>query len=181
MYDIYSNDSRDAWRYSIGKSGERMLLVVGLNPSTATKEKSDPTIARVEHVANMNGYDGFVMLNLYPVRGTDPGALPNRGDEQAYMANFREIESILGKGMGSRSAMSPTIWAAWGEGIMERDYFIRAAIELSDRLQKHGVKWVHWGAMTRSGHPRHPSRLSYDWKFSSLDMARYAHSLRDAE
>ncbi len=34
MYDIYSNNNNDSWRYTLGKSGSRTLLTVGLNPST---------------------------------------------------------------------------------------------------------------------------------------------------
>lgn len=71
MYDIYSNAHDDQWRYTLGQSGKRPLLTIGLNPSTATQEKADPTVARVERIAKDKGFNGFVMLNLYPVRKTD--------------------------------------------------------------------------------------------------------------
>ena len=51
MYDIYNSDQNDQWRYTLGRSGARPLLVIGLNPSTATQEKLDPTVTRVEKVA----------------------------------------------------------------------------------------------------------------------------------
>ena len=75
MYDIYSNDRNDTLRFTLGKSGSRKLLTVGLNPSTATQETSDTTVAKVEGVAKRTGFDGFVMLNLYPIRSTDFNAL----------------------------------------------------------------------------------------------------------
>jgi hypothetical protein len=66
MYDIYSNAHDDAWRFTLGRSGKNPLLAVGLNSSTASREKSDITVAKVERIAERAGYDGFVMLNLYP-------------------------------------------------------------------------------------------------------------------
>lgn len=35
MYDIYSNAKSDRWRFTLGKSGARRLITIGLNPSTA--------------------------------------------------------------------------------------------------------------------------------------------------
>tara|TARA_R110000787_G_scaffold42161_3_gene103679 strand:+ start:2785 stop:3021 length:237 start_codon:yes stop_codon:yes gene_type:complete len=78
MYDLYQCNSDDSARFILGKNGARKLFVVGLNPSTANKEKSDTTVAKVETVARNNGFDGFVMANLYPLRSTDPNELPAR-------------------------------------------------------------------------------------------------------
>ncbi len=63
MYDIYSRSNDDRLRFTLGRHGSKMLYVVGLNPSTATQEKSDTTVAKVEEVARRTGYAGFVMLN----------------------------------------------------------------------------------------------------------------------
>ena len=85
MYDIYSNANDDQWRFTLGRCGSRPLLTIGLNPSTATQERADPTVARVERIAEEKGFggrfDGFVMLNLYPVRATDFRELPAGRDE----------------------------------------------------------------------------------------------------
>jgi hypothetical protein len=171
MYDIYSNDRNDLWRFTLGKSGFRRLLTVGLNPSTATKEKSDTTVAKVEAVAKQNGFDGFVMLNLYPVRSTDYNALPLDVDAEAFSENLNRIEALV--------AADPTsvVWAAWGDNIHARSYFVAAARELFSRLQKYEIAWQHFGTLTNSGHPRHPSRLSYAWSFSELDTRRYVQTL----
>lgn len=171
MYDIYSNAQNDKWRFTLGKSGSRKLLTIGLNPSTATKEKSDTTVAKVEGVAKRNGFDGFVMLNLYPVRATDFNALPLDVDAEAFSENLNRIEALV--------ADNPTsvIWAAWGENINARSYFVAAASELFGRLEKYGTAWQHFGALTNSGHPRHPSRLSYAWSFSKLGTCRYMQTL----
>ena len=92
MYDIYSNAKNDLWRFTLGKDGSRKIMTIGLNPSTATKEKSDTTVAKVEEVARRNSFDGFVMLNLYPIRSTNFNSLPNNVDIQAFDENITHIE-----------------------------------------------------------------------------------------
>ena len=171
MYDIYSKNPNDTLRFTLGKSGSRKLLTVGLNPSTATQEKSDTTVAKVEGVAKRNGFDGFVMLNLYPIRSTDFNALPSEVDAEAFTENLDRIEALV-----AADPMS-VVWAAWGENISARSYFVAAARELFARLQKYGPVWQHFGSLTNSGHPRHPSRLSYAWSFSALDAQRYVQTL----
>lgn len=171
MYDIYANARNDLWRFSLGKSGSRKLFTIGLNPSTATKEKSDTTVAKVEGAARRNGFDGFVMLNLYPVRATNYNALPVNVDAEAFSENLNHIEALVA------SEPNPVIWAAWGESIHARDYFVAATKELLRRLQRHGTSWQHFGSLTNSGHPRHPSRLQYAWSFSKFDTNGYAQTI----
>ena len=50
-------------RFVLEQPGERMLLVVGLNPSTADETHPDPTVRKVVGFAEGGGYDGFAMLN----------------------------------------------------------------------------------------------------------------------
>ena len=171
MYDIYSNARNDAWRYTLGKSGRRPLFTIGLNPSTATREKSDTTVAKVEEVARRHGYDGFVMLNLYPMRATDYNELPHRADARAFAENVDRIEAAV------LAESRPVVWAAWGQSILARPFFVAAVVELLARLGRPSVSWRHFGDLTAAGHPRHPSRLNYAWTFSPLDVARYSRVL----
>jgi len=171
MYDIYSNSKNDHWRFKLGRSGSRNLITIGLNPSTATKEKSDTTIAKVERAARQAGFDGFVMLNLYPVRSTDFNALPNEANAEALAENLAQIEAAVA------AEITPVIWAAWGENILARKFFIAAGKELFIRLEKHNTSWQQFGPLTQSGHPRHPSRLHYAWEFSPFDTKRYAQKI----
>ena len=171
MYDIYSNDRDDHWRYVLGESGKGKLFVVGLNPSTATKEKSDNTVTKAREVAKRSGYNGFVMLNLYPVRATDYSTLPDKPDPEAVAANLNAIESIVSM------EPSPTIWAAWGQSVLEKPFFISGAKLLIERLRKYEPKWLHFGDLTRDGHPRHPRQLSYDWAFAEFKVEDYLNKL----
>ena len=164
MYDIYHSDQNDQWRYTLGRSGARPLLVIGLNPSTATQEKLDPTVTRVEKVAQQCGFDGFVMLNLYPVRATKPQDLPSKADPVAYERNLETIEKVVAQ------YANPTLWAAWGETVVDRTYFLRARDTLHERLAPYRPQWRRFGDLTATGHPRHPSRLNYAWTLEPYEL-----------
>lgn len=172
MYDIYENTENDQWRFSLGQSGSNPLLVIGLNPSTATQEKSDTTVAKAQHVAESSGFDGFVMLNLYPVRATDYQELPPTANQQAYRQNMEAIESIVA------TQRKAAIWAAWGESIKARSYFAGAIRELSVRLATYNPTYLHFGPLTQEGHPRHPSRLDYSWSLAPFEMIAYSAQLK---
>lgn len=172
MYPIYSNDHDDAWRFTLGKPGNRKLLTIGLNPSTATREKSDVTVAKVQSISRQNGFDGFVMLNLYPVRSTAIRDLPIQVDTEAFHQNIEQIKQIVA------TESSPVIWAAWGNNIESREYFSKACLALLESLRPYDVSWRHFGPLTKTGHPRHPSRAVYSWELGIFDAARYEKALR---
>jgi len=165
MYDIYQCDRDDQWRYTLGRTGTNPLLIIGLNPSTATQEKLDPTVTRVEKVAQQCGFDGFVMLNLYPVRATYPKDLTPEVDADAYKRNLEAIEKVVAQ------YPTPTIWAAWGETIKQRPYLTRARDDLFQRLKKYAPKWRRFGELTVNGHPRHPRSLDYSWTLEPYEPA----------
>ncbi|ATA56505.1 hypothetical protein CKY39_27150 [Variovorax boronicumulans] len=164
LYDLYSNDESDQWRYLLGRAGRRTLVTVGLNPSTATQERSDPTVARVDEVARRNGFDGFVMANLYPVRATDYRTLPAKVNRVAFDRNLAAIEEVVA------AQAEPVIWAAWGAPVVHHAYFLRARDELQRRLARFEPRWLRFGELTATGHPRHASRLDYDWSFAPYDF-----------
>ena len=165
MYDIYTSAKRDTWRFTLGKKGTKPLFIIGLNPSTATRDKSDTTVTKVERVAARNGYEGFVMLNLYPIRATDFRRLPSTVNRAAFDANLDQIDQVV------RNTRKPTVWAAWGDDVTYHAYFLDARNELVRRLAEYGVRWIRFGNLTAAGHPRHPSRLNYAWSFKPFDPA----------
>lgn len=164
MFDIYLSENEDRWRYLLGASGSRPLLTIGLNPSTATRERADPTVARVRRVAELHGFDGFVMMNLCAVRATDYRTLPVRTAPDAYERNLERIEAMVAQ------HASPTIWATWGQPVVHRNYFLRARDELYRRLARYEPAWVRLGSLTATGHPRHASRLDYSWRLERFDI-----------
>jgi len=173
MYDLYAHSADDRCRFALGRTGERKILVIGLNPSTATRDRSDTTVAKVETVARHNGHDGFVMLNLYPLRATDPTTLPQRANAQHLQRNLDAIEAIVA------GEPAPVLWAAWGAGIGQRAFLSSCACELVSRLHRYRPQWQCYGPSTAGGHPRHPSRLSYRWRFARFGADAYAHRLAE--
>lgn len=173
MYDLYANSSDDRCRFVLGCNGARKILVVGLNPSTATQTRSDTTAAKVETVARRSGHDGFVLLNLYPLRATDPTRLPQRANRQQVQRNFDVIEAIVA------AESAPVLWAAWGAGIGYRTFLSSCACELVARLRCYRPRWQCYGPPTANGHPRHPSRLSYRWRFAAFGADAYARRIAE--
>jgi len=167
MYDLYESNANDSARFLLGKKGSKPILIIGLNPSTANQVQSDVTVAKVETVSLNNGYNGFVMANLYPVRSTNPRNLPERCDESLFNANIEYIIKVIKK------YKTCNIWAAWGGSISKRNYLRDSCIELAKRTKKYSVQWLNYGRKTKKGHPPHPSRLSYSWSFEKFDIEEH--------
>ena len=152
---IYLNSPDNKYRYALGTKGENTLYCFGINPSTATPEKYDPTIIRVSKTALKMGFDSFVMLNVYPLRATDPGDLPGVADTGRHLDNIKAIIDVIKDGS--------TIWAAWGDSIDLRSWLRIAldGIQRSIQEKKKNIKWVKMGDLTKKGNPRHPLYLKY--------------------
>lgn len=70
-------DADETHRYMLYRVWSDLLpmVVIGLNPSTATEAVDDPTIRRCVRFARDWGHGGLVMLNLFSLRATNPQAL----------------------------------------------------------------------------------------------------------
>lgn len=69
---IYVPDTYEEYRYLLGTVGTKPLVCIGINPSTAHPDHLDNTLKSVERIAYANGYDSFIMVNVYAQRATDP-------------------------------------------------------------------------------------------------------------
>lgn len=67
-----------AWRTPGG--AEPLLCMVMLNPSTADQSKLDPTLRRCRAFARAWGLHGFVIVNLFALRSTQPQRLYDHPD-----------------------------------------------------------------------------------------------------
>lgn len=70
---ILSEDRK--YRYVLSRiwdESKPMVMIIGLNPSTADETKNDPTIIRCIDFAKSWGYGGVYMLNLFAFRATLP-------------------------------------------------------------------------------------------------------------
>lgn len=67
--------------YRIWNNELPIIKYIGLNPSTANATKDDPTIRKLIHITDFNGYGGFYMFNLFTIVSPDPSVLHDGVDD----------------------------------------------------------------------------------------------------
>lgn len=170
--DIYEIDDVNEHRYLLGKRGFRQVLVLGVNPSTATDQTPDKTLSNVMKILDSHGYDGFCMANLYPQRATVFESLPEKPDLKQIDENIEKIKQQL------EGTHTMAIWAAWGNTIAKREYLAYSLTQLVNRANLTEYVWLSYNEFTLEGHPRHPSRVALDGKLIEFDVSDYLQTLK---
>ena len=175
-YDIekwlYAPNFYSEYRYILGTRGKNPLICIGINPSTAAPDDLDNTLKSVERIAKGNGFDSFIMFNVYAQRATSPDDMEKECNPLLHAENleaFRYVLSISEK---------PTVWAAWGAIIEKRKYLPECVKDMLQAGEEYGAKWVCAGAITKKGHPHHPLYLRKDEKIRPFDVAAYLEGLK---
>ncbi len=170
-YDIekwlYAPNFYSEYRYILGTRGKNPLICIGINPSTAEPDKLDNTLKSVERIALGNGFDSFLMFNVYAQRATDPDAIEKECNLALHRENMEAFRHVL-----SISKM-PAIWAAWGSIIEKRGYLTDCVEDMVRLGQEYGACWYCAGAITKKGHPHHPLYLRKDEKLKEFDVEAY--------
>ena len=162
---IYEQDGEQI-RYVLGETGDKTVICIGINPSTATPEKLDRTLENVKKIAKYNDYTGWIMLNVYPQRNTKPQDLPKIVDNTLHGKNIEVIKNIL------NNAQEFDIWCAWGTLIEEKKYLKNCLKEIYDLLENKKVNWFCTG-QTKDGHPEHPLYIPIKTKFKKFKVEKY--------
>lgn len=165
---LYVPDFYSEYRYILGTRGERPLITIGINPSTAEPDNLDNTLKSVERIALYNGYDSFIMFNVYAQRATRPDDMEKQCNLFLHRENMKAFEYILMHG-----GESPAIWAAWGSIIERRDYLPGCVADMVDIGDRYGARWFSAGAKSKKGHPHHPLYLKKDSKLDPFDVKDY--------
>ncbi len=140
------------YRYALSRSWDekkKIVLFIGLNPSTADEKKDDPTIRRCINYAQNWGFGGLQVANLFAYRATKPAELKN-------------VENPVGddndKHLIKLSKMADLTVAAWGnEGsLFSRD---KQVIKLIPNLMCLKIN--------KSGQPAHPLYQKKDIEYIS--------------
>jgi len=152
-------------RYVLKREGANMLVVIGVNPSKATDKISDPTMTKIMGFAKYNGFDGFIMLNLYPQRCTNPNDLHKEMNRELHNENLRAIASEIS------NMESPSVLLAYGNTIGYRKYLKLCLKDIISLFAPKNPQWLQIGALTQRGNPRHPSRAGY-CTLSPLDISK---------
>ena len=165
---IYIPGFETDYRYILGTKGNNPVIVIGINPSTASPDHPDNTIKSVSRIAAGNGFDSFLMFNVYPQRTTDPAGLHKTMDVVLHEENMKAFRWLL-----EQQRIPPFIWAAWGTLIEKRTYLKYCLNCLIDISKEYGSCWYQAGKTTKSGHPHHPLYLSSDEVFYKFDVGDY--------
>jgi hypothetical protein len=137
------------WRYSLTRRWAHdgpLLMVIGLNPSTADETQDDPTIRRCIGFAKREGMTGLVMANLFAFRATDPRTMrraddPIGPDNDMWLSMLRDLCDLR--------------LAAWGVHGHYRD-------RARDVMERGLLSHVYCLGLTKGGTPRHPLYLAAD-------------------
>lgn len=155
------------YRYILGTRGTNPLICIGINPSTATPDALDNTLKSVERIAKKNGFDSFVMFNVYAQRATDPNDMDSACNEALHRENMAAFRYIL------ENADNPTVWAAWGTIIEKRPYLWRCLKDMIAIGEEYNTRWTTAGKRSKKGHPHHPLYLRADAALEPFDVVGY--------
>ena len=170
-YDIerwlYVPNTYSEYRYILGTRGKKPLICIGINPSTAAPDALDPTLQSAQRIALANGYDSFLMFNVYAQRATHPDDMERTCNELLHAENRKAFRYLLSL------SDQPAVWAAWGNIIMKRDYLMDCMRDFLADGKAVGAKWYTAGPLLKSGHPHHPLYLKRDTKLLDFDIEAY--------
>ena len=170
-YDIekwlYAPNFYSEYRYILGTRGQNPLICIGINPSTAKPDDLDNTLKSVERIALGNGFDSFLMFNVYAQRATDPDAMEQVCNAQLHRENLEAFRYVLSL------SEAPVVWAAWGTIIEKRDYLPGCLKDFLAAGRQRNAQWVCAGKVSKKGHPHHPLYLRKDEKIRPFDIENY--------
>jgi len=168
---IYVPDFYTEYRYVLGTRGKHPVICVGINPSTAEPDHLDPTLKSVARIAEGNGYDSWLMFNVYAQRATRPDDMDRQRNEALHAENLLAFQALLER--ASDGEMQPVVWAAWGAIIEKRSWLTDCVRDLNSLAEHYSARWVCAGSCSRKGHPHHPLYLKRDEAFYTFDIRRY--------
>ena len=118
---LYVPNTYSEYRYILGTRGQKSLICVGINPSTAAPDALDPTLQSAQRIALNNGYDSFLMFNVYAQRATRPDDMERVCNSALHEENrkaFRYLPFrrplLSGPPGGTSSKSGITSWTVCG-------------------------------------------------------------------
>ena len=164
---LYAPNFYSEYRYILGTRGKNPLICVGINPSTAKPDALDNTLKSVQRIADGNGFDSFLMFNVYAQRATRPDDMEKVCNEKLHQENMKAFRHLLSIGE------KPAVWAAWGAIIEKRKYLPRCVADMLAISRAYNAEWFCAGPISKKGHPHHPLYLRKDEKLKPFDTEAY--------
>ncbi len=170
---LYVPNHYEEYRYILGTTGKRPLICIGINPSTAAPNNLDNTLKSVERIAKGNGFDSFIMFNVYAQRATRPQDMDKQLNGALHRENMKAFDYVLSLYEGEH----PAVWAAWGNIVEMRPYLKTCLRDMVNIGKSRGAVWYSSGAISKKGHPHHPLYLRKDSGLDIFDMEKYLNIL----
>lgn len=164
---LYVPNTYSEYRYILGTRGKKPLICVGINPSTAAPDALDPTLQSAQRIALANGYDSFLMFNVYAQRATRPDDMEHALNPALHAENRKAFRYLLSL------SDQPAVWAAWGNIILKRNYLMDCMRDFAADGKVAGAKWYTAGPLLKSGQPHHPLYLKKDTQLLDFDIDAY--------
>lgn len=169
-YGIYSgsiktipNNFNLKYRYSLEMrtdleskiKSENHLVVICMNPSTASDKITDPTVNEIIRTMFIMGYKGFTLFNLYPERATDPKGLPKYETVTKDKVDHYLQENILVINKFLQCNRDITeVWGAWGD--IDKEVLKLGKKEVLELLKSENINVFYFVKKTKHGNPPHP-------------------------
>jgi hypothetical protein len=138
----------ELWR--IWDNSKPFAMFIGLNPSTADEKALDPTCSKCVHYCREWGFGGYLMMNLFSFRATDPKDM-KKAEKQNIMLNDIRI--------ARRASEAGIIILAWGN----HGTFHGRANHVLHLLKPFSEK-LHCLKLSKHGNPVHPLYLKNNLK-----------------
>ena len=159
----------------MGTRGKDPLICIGINPSTAAPDDLDNTLKSVSRIAAGNGFDSWIMFNVYAQRATRPDDMDRELNPALHRENLRAFAYVLAG--AAANGVSPAVWAAWGAVIEKRPYLPGCVRDMAALGKRYGARWLKAGPCSKKGHPHHPLYLRKDEAVCDFDIEEYLNSL----
>ena len=172
---LYVPDFYTEYRYILGTRGQNPLICIGVNPSTAAPDDLDNTLKSVSRIAEGNGFDSWIMFNVYAQRATRPEDMDRELNQTLHRANMAAFEYIL---QNVAQGLRPAVWAAWGTIIEKRPYLPGCVRDMVALGRRYNARWLCAGKRSAKGHPHHPLYLRKDEKTVDFDVEQYLEGLQ---
>jgi hypothetical protein len=172
---VYLKDDDNRNRFALGEvsqnyNNNNTLICFGVNPSTATPKELDNTLKNVKAISKYNGFDNWIMFNLYPLRETHPKSLPESKDNEVCIRNIEAIKKVI-ECFDEKTHLN--VWFAWGVPIEEKKYLFECFDSIYNEILSNRIIKSHCIGTTKSKQPRHPSRKAHANLFERFDIEDY--------
>ncbi len=150
---LYITNEDNSARYVLGQIFNpkgKTLFCFGINPSTACPERLDRTVKKVVKIAKNNGYENWIMLNIYPQRATNPDDIDLERNDVFVQTNLLYIKTIVEK------YPNGDILLAYGDLISRRKYLKTCLDEIIALLNVKNQRAIKMIRLTKLNNPIHP-------------------------